>query len=426
MTQSGMITKYRHNSNLQVLLEPIPNVVSASVGLWIKSGSRDERNEQYGYAHFLEHMLFKGTENYSARDIAKIVDRIGGQHNAATNREYTCYYINVISDYLELALGILADMYYNSLFSIEEIGKEKNVIIEEIRMYEDTPDEFIHDLFLENMLKDHPLSHSILGTEESISEAGRDGIVRFYDEHYFNKNAILVIAGNFSESDARRYIDTAFPRERSSGYNPVRDIESAPSRVKFQHIDRELEQVHLCLGADGIQRSDNDRWSLYALSTILGGNMSSRLFQKLRENEGICYTVFSFHSSYTDHGVFGIYCATSSDNFYRAVDLIVNECRELVSDGITESELEDAKTFLKGNLALSLESVEVRMGQLAKNEIFYGKYFSFEDLAGYINSITLDDFNRVARRLFMDTRFSIVSVGNLPGLKESSLNLTIS
>ncbi len=421
-----MVVKYRHNSGLSVLLEPIPNVVSASVGLWIKTGSRDERHEQYGYAHFLEHMLFKGTENYSARDIAKIVDRIGGQHNAATNREYTCYYINVISDYLELSLNILADMYYNSLFSVEEISKEKNVIIEEIRMYEDTPDEFIHDLFLENMLKEHPLSHSILGTEESIIGAERDGIVRFYDEHYSNANTILVIAGNFTESDARGYIDRAFPRERNAVEKPAGLIEPPPASVQFQHIERDLEQVHFCLGSEGIRRGDPGRWSLYALSTILGGNMSSRLFQKLRENEGICYTVFSFHSSYRDHGVFGIYCATSSDNFYRAVELIVEECRELLDKGITEPELEDARTFLKGNLALSLESVEVRMGQLAKNEIFFGSYFSFEDLAEYINNITIDDFRAMNERLFLDKRFSIVSVGSLPGMTESKLDLATS
>ncbi len=318
-----MVIKYKQEKGLTVLLEPIKDVVSVSVGLWINTGSRDEKEGQYGYAHFVEHMLFKGTTNYSSKDIAREIDRVGGQHNAATNREYTCYYINVVSDYLELAVKILSDMYYNSLFEDVEIEKEKNVIIEEIRMYEDTPDEFIHDIFIESMLKGHPLSHSILGTIEGIGNAARDDIIGFYKDHYRDNNAVFVIAGSFNENAAKDLIAEYFNRGSSKLSGTKTASHAKPVRVYHNHVERDLEQVHFCLGTEGIVRNDPMRWSMYSLSTIMGGNMSSRLFQNIREKRGISYSIYSFHSSYSDNGVFGIYCATSPDKFGKAVELIV-------------------------------------------------------------------------------------------------------
>lgn len=408
-----MVIKYRKGNDFTVLLEPVDGVVSVSVGLWINRGSRDERPDQYGYAHFVEHMLFKGTEKYSAKDIARIVDRVGGQHNAATNREYTCYYINVVSDYLEMSLDILSDMYYNSVFDAEEIGKEKNVIIEEIRMYEDTPDEFIHDFFMEKMLQGHPLSHSILGSVEGIENISRESLTSFYDEYYVNENAILVVAGSFDPEKAKGLIDTYFGRGRERKVHPAVIESSAPVRIITEHVEKDLEQVHFCMGLEGIKRSDTDRWSLYILSTILGGSMSSRLFQNIREKEGISYSIYSFHSSYVDCGVFGIYCATLPKKFHYTVDLIMKECRKFFHEGITEEEFLDTKTYMKGNLALSLESNEVRMSQLARNEMTYGRYFDFNEIVRIIDSITMDDYRRVAERIFRDKRFSLVSVGKL-------------
>lgn len=420
-----MVIKYKQENGLTVLLEPVTGVVSVSVGLWIKKGSRDERPDQYGYAHFVEHMLFKGTEKYSAKEIAQSVDRVGGQHNAATNREYTCYYINVVSDYLELALDILSDMYHNSLFDSTELEKEKNVIIEEIRMYEDTPDEFIHDLFMEKMLSGHPLSHSILGTVEGIETTTRDSLINFCDENYTDENAILVIAGSFSDERAKDLILKYFGKKKGGVVQPVSSAVNPPDRVYFQHMEKDLEQVHFCLGLEGIKRGDDDRWGLYVLSTILGGSMSSRLFQNIREKEGISYSIYSFHSSYVDCGVFGVYCATLPKKFNYTVELIMKECRAMLYEGITGQELEDTKTYMKGNLALSLESNEVRMSQLARNEITYGRYFDFSDIVKIIDDITMDDYRRVAERILKDKRFSLISVGKLKSSKTGNLDLSL-
>lgn len=421
-----MVIKYKQENGLSVLLEPIREVVSVSVGLWIKKGSRDENPDQYGYAHFVEHMLFKGTEKYTAGDIARSIDRVGGQHNAATNREYTCYYINVVSDYLELALEILSDMYYNSLFDPEELDKEKNVIVEEIRMYEDTPDEFIHDFFMEKMLQGHPLSHSILGTIEGIGNTTRKTITDFYNTHYINDNAILAVAGNFDPDRARDLTLKYFGREKSPVIPVTFSEPGDPVRVSCEHLEKDLEQVHFCMGLEGIKRGEDDRWGLYILSTILGGSMSSRLFQNIREKEGISYSIYSFHSSYVDCGVFGIYCATLPDKFALTVDLIMKECRKIYYDGITDQEFQDTKTYMKGNLALSLESNEVRMSQLARNEMTYGRYFDFNDIVKIIDKITHDDYMRVCEKIFKNKTLSLVSVGKLrKKTKLENLDLSI-
>jgi predicted Zn-dependent peptidase len=407
-----MVKKFRLDNGITVILEPVDSVVSISAGLWIKTGSRDEGVTQYGYAHFVEHMLFKGTTRYSAADIARIVDRVGGQHNAATNREYTCYYINVISDHLPMAVELLADMYYNPLFDSIELGKEKNVIIEEIRMYEDTPDEFIHDLFMESMMEGNSLSHSILGTIESIETTTRDSLVSFYEGQYSTDNAVFVISGNFDLNIAELLVARSFEKPRYSSRG-IASLESPPVRALRRHVPRELEQVHFCLGVDGLTRNDGDRWALYLVSTILGGSMSSRLFQNIREKEGISYSIYSFHSSFRDCGIFGIYCATSPETYRRALELIMQECRTLVEKGVTEEELADAKSFMKGNLALSLESTEVRMGHLAKNEIIFNRSFTFEDILAFINNISLDDFQKMSQKLFRDRLFSLISVGEI-------------
>ncbi len=410
-----MVSKYTLDNGMVILLESIEGVASVSAGLWVKTGSRNEQSGQMGYAHFIEHMLFKGTANYSARDIARMVDRVGGQHNAATNREYTCYYINVISDYLELSVDLLADMYYRSLFDADEISKEKNVILEEIRMYEDTPDELIHDVFMECMLSDHPLGHPILGTIESIDGIDRDRLLGFFGENYSTENCIFSVAGNFDIDETKRLIERSFARPLPSASTAVRGGNTPPRRIFRRHITRDLEQIHFCLGTEGLSRNDDNRWALFSLSTILGGSMSSRLFQNIREREGLCYAIYSFHSAYLDNGVFGVYCGTSPDNYTRALGLIVKECESLLAEGVTEEELGDAKTFMKGNLALSMESTEVRMGHLAKNEMIYGRHFSFDEMVERIDAISMDDFGRVIDSIFRGKQLTLVSIGRIPG-----------
>ncbi len=418
-----MFAKYSLENGMTVLLQPVEGVVSISVGLWIKTGSSDELDEERGYAHFIEHMLFKGTPKYSAKEIAQIVDRVGGQHNAATNREYTCYYINVVSDFLEMSVQLLADMYYNSLFDEYEISKEKNVILEEIRMYEDTPDELIHDVFMECMLSNHPLGHSILGTQETIARMTREKLVEFYRKHYTSDQCIFVIVGNFKVEDARSLIERNFNGGSRRSETVLHRYKQTPERVCRRHIAKDLEQVHFCLGTEGLNRNDEQRWALYTLSTILGGSMSSRLFQNIREKEGLCYSVYSFHSSYKDRGIFGVYCGTSPESYERALDLIIKECESMLKDGISREELEDAKTFMIGNLALSLESNEVRMGQLAKNEMVYGRDIPFAEIVQRINAVTMDDFNRLSGFLFDNRDLTLVSIGKMPSQDRHNVSI---
>jgi predicted Zn-dependent peptidase len=406
-----MVLNYKSDNGLTVILEPIDSVVSISAGLWIKAGSRHEREDQLGYAHFIEHMLFKGTENYTAKEIAQMADRVGGQHNAITNREYTCYYINVISDFLGPSIDLLSDIYYRSLFDRKDIQKEKNVILEEISMYEDTPDELIHDIFMEAMLSNNPLGNSILGTPESIKSANRKKLMDFFNQYYINENCIFALSGKFNIEKAKDFIQTYFVKNHNDIKYTNTESYIEPVRIFHKHVERDLEQVHFCLGVEGLKKDDNDRWTLYTISTILGGSVSSRLFQNIREKEGLCYSIYSFHSSYRDSGVFGIYCGTSPENYKRVLNLIMKECKNLLNNGITQQELHDIKAYIKGNLALSLESTEVRMGQLARNEITYGRNFSFDEIVEQIEKVTLNDFERVCKKIFKDKRFTVVSIG---------------
>ncbi len=419
------VRKVRLESGVTALLEPMDNLVSVSVGIWVRSGSRHERPGQYGYAHFLEHMLFKGTERFSGNGLARVIDRVGGQHNAATNREYTCYYINIVSEYLELAVDILSEMYYHPLLREEDIEREKNVIMEEIRMYEDAPDEYVHDTFIEKLLGGHPLSHSILGTMDSIASVTRDDLFRFYEEQYLNENVLITIAGSFDPDRVLEMLNRYFNRSRNGEALRYEKGNDSPVQRVQLHSSRDLEQVHFCLGGEGIERNNPLRWALYTLSTVLGGNMSSRLFQNIREKEGISYAIYSFHSSYSDRGLFGIYCATTPERFERAIELILNECRSILNEGIDFQELEDTRTFLKGNLALSYESNEVRMGQLARNEIVYGRQYSYHEISRLIDKISLDDLRCISERLFKDTTLSLISTGNLGSFNWDRLDLSV-
>lgn len=418
------MVKYRLPNGLVVLLQPIDSAVSLSVGLWVKTGSRHECAEHYGYAHFVEHMLFKGTKSSSAKEIAQMVDRVGGQHNAATNREYTCFYVNVMSDYAELSISLLADMFYNSLFDKGEITKEIGVVLEEINMYEDTPDDLIHDVFMESILGGHPLGHPILGTEKTIKKISRETITSFYDAHYTTSNSVLAIAGKFNESDVRALVEKYYSIDRPST-SVIKEPVISPSRVYRKHVERDLEQVHLTLGFDGLVKHDEDRWALYLLSTILGGSMSSRLFQRIRENEGLCYSVYSFHSSYMDSGVAGVYCGTSPEKYARAMELIIEECQKIYKEPISEAELKDSKNFMKGNLALSLESIEVRMGQLARNEIMFGRNYEFDEVIRMIEAVTVDDFVRVAERIFKNKTGVLATVGKIPSGQDRFKEVTL-
>lgn len=417
-----MIEKIVLPNGLTVLLQRLDSVMSASAGLWIKTGSRHEGAGEYGYAHFLEHMLFKGTAAYSAPEIARMVDRVGGQHNGATNKEYTCYYINLIADHLPMALDLLAEMYYRPLLADADIEKEKGIVLEEIRMYEDSADEHALDLFMECMFAGHPLAHNILGTKESIASLTPDSLRRFYGGAYATSRAILSIAGNIDTAKTKALILERFGELRTGG-PALGDSIPVAQRVYRRHIDRDIEQVHLCLGFEGISRHRDDRYAMYLFSTIFGGSSSSRLFQNIREKEGLCYSVFSFHSSYHDDGVFGVYCGTAPENFDRARELILDECRLAMRQGITADELSDAKAYMKGNLALSLESTEVRMGHAALEEMTYGRQFSFEEISQLIDKVTVDDVHGIIAHIFSRPETGYITIGRLAKPGDSILRL---
>ncbi|MFW5807447.1 MAG: M16 family metallopeptidase [Spirochaetota bacterium] len=415
--------RYVLPNGLVVIVQPIEHAVSASVGLWIQSGSREERPDEYGYAHFVEHMLFKGTSRFSALEMARVIDRVGGQHNAATNKEYTCFYINIMSDYIQTAVDILSDMFYNPLFDETEIEREKEVVLEEIRMYEDTPDEHIHDLFTEAVFNNHPLAHQILGTVDTVGSITRDRLLSFYETHYTTSNTVLVAAGKIDGHVFDGLIQSYFSGSRTSAERlPIQ--QNPPKRRFSMHIPRELEQVHFCMGVDGFPKTSCRRWPLFLISTVLGGSMSSRLFQRLREQEGLCYSVYSFHSSYKDAGLFGIYCGTSLEKYERAVKLILDELDNMVHKGIGDSELADAKTLVKGNLALSLESIEVRMGQLARDEINFGRFYSFDEIVANVFAVSRQDIMETLFELFAEKRLTHVSIGKNENVQHTELTVT--
>lgn len=414
--------KYRLSNGITVILEQIPQTVSVSAGIWIKAGSRHESAQQYGYAHCIEHMLFKGTSSMSAKEMAREIDRVGGSHNAATNKEYTCYYVNLVADHAQLGISILADMYYNPLLDSAELEKEKQVIIEEINMYEDTADEHIHDIFTESMLMGHPLAHQILGTKESISTVSRESIVDFFNSFYCNDLTTVVVAGSFDIEEMKELLSRYFSVQGRTGI-PPKQTAQAPQRVYRTHVERDLEQVHLCLGFEGYEKKNPKRWALYLLSTILGGSMSSRLFQTIREDQALCYSVYSFHSSYADRGIFGIYCGTSPDRYGKALDLICREVTRLLKDGVDDNELADAKTFMKGSLALSMESNEVRMAQLARDHLSYGECYNFDKVVENIFSVTKDEFMAVASELFDGKRATLVTIGPLGTVNDDPITI---
>ena len=416
-----MFRKFTLSNGITVLLQKVDGVVSVSSGLWLRTGSRNENADECGYAHFLEHMLFKGTAKYSAQDMARMVDRVGGQHNGATNKEYTCYYINIIADHLEMSLELISDMFYNSLFLETDIEKEKGIILEEIRMYEDYADEHVLDTFTESMFAGHPLAHNILGTRESIASITREKLMNFYEREYRNDKAVISIAGNFDVSETERLVKKYF--SDSKGSSDLIKQKFSYDRIYRKHIDREIEQVHFALGFDGLPKTHEDRYALFLLSTIFGGSSSSRLFQNIREREGLCYSVFSFHSSYSDNGLFGVYCSASPEKYEKAKSLILDECRLLREKGVSEDELADAKSYLKGSLALSMESVEVKMGHNALEEMTFGRKYSFEEVCHFIDKVKGSDIERIIKLIFASREVGYISIGRIEKPDDSILYL---
>jgi len=404
-----MVQKTILPNGIQVVTEEIPSVHSVSVGIWVEAGSRDERSEENGISHFIEHMLFKGTQRRSARQIAKEIDAVGGILNAFTSKEFSSFYAKVMAEHLPVALDLLFDLYLNSLFAAEELEKERQVIVQEINMVEDTPDEYIHDLFSQSFWPHHPLGLPILGRLNTISRMDRRTLKGFFLKHYLQIPPIIVAAGKLKHEDLLRPVQEALrkirPRPKERKIHPPRP------HPQIQVKNKQLEQVHLLLGTQGFSVVHPRRYAFTILNTILGGGMSSRLFQEVREKRGLAYSVYSFASSFVDSGLLGVYVGTGDHTLNRVLQVILREMKRLAENSIRPKELRSAKEQLKGNLLLSLESTDSRMSRLAKNEIFFHRFVSTEEIIEGIEKVSAEEISSLAQEIFRPDSFSLTVLG---------------
>jgi len=403
------------DNGLRVLTERMTQVRSISIGVWLTRGSRHEPVEQGGIAHFVEHMLFKGTGTRTAEDIAQAIDSIGGQLDAFTAKEYASYYIKVLDEHLPLALDILSDIVLNPAFSPADVEREKKVVIEEIKMVEDTPDDLVHEIFTQGFWEDHPLGRPILGTRETVESFTPDRLREYFRGAYTPPNLIVSAVGNLEHARVRDLVAEKFGSITSGG-----DLvdEEAPTVVpKIQIRSKELEQSHLCLGASSYPQNHEDRYSSYLLNTLLGGSMSSRLFQNVREKRGLAYAVFSGLSAYRDAGSFTVYAGCANEAVGEVIDLIVEELRNVRQSTVPDAELQRAKDHLKGSLMLSLENTASRMSHLARQEIYFDRQFGLDETLQGIERVTVDEVRRVATDLFRIGSLAATVLGNVNGLQ---------
>jgi len=386
-----------------------------SIGVWLTRGSRHEPQEQSGIAHFVEHMLFKGTATRSAEDIAQTIDSIGGQMDAFTAKEYASYYIKVLDEHLPLAVDVLSDIVMHPAFSVEDIEREKKVVLEEIKMVEDTPDDLVHELFTESFWYNHPLGRPILGTKETVEGLSENRLRHYFSTAYTAPNLIIAAVGNITHEQVRDLVMRAFEGLPTTT-EPITD---APPRVVPTVIirNKELEQSHVCLGTASYRQDHADRYSSYVLNTVLGGSMSSRLFQNVREKRGLAYAVFSGLSAYRDAGSMTIYAGCANDAVGELIDVVIKELRRLKDEPLPASELQRAKDHLKGSLMLNLESTSSRMSHLARQEIYFDRQFGLDETLEGVERVTLGDVQRVARDLFADGGLAATVLGAVNGLR---------
>ena len=397
------------DSGLTVVSEHMSEVRSVSVGLWFDVGARDEPEAIAGTSHFLEHLLFKGTPTRSAKDIADAFDAVGGDVNAFTGKEYTCYYARVLDDDLWMALDVLSDMVTNSVVDATELESERKVILEEIAMHEDAPDELVHDLFYRSMWDGHPLGRPVLGYNKTIGSVQRDEVVEYWRDRYSPSNLVVAAAGHVDhdqlvEGVARRVDVDAGRRTLRGGAKPK-------STSGINVYRRPTEQAHIVTGVEGLHRAHDDRHALTVLDTLLGGGMSSRLFQEIREKRGLAYSVYSYRSLFADTGAFSIYAGTTPQNAQTVMDLVRDEVQSITADGVTEAEFERAKGHVKGSIVLSSEDPGSRMSRLGKQQITTGEILSVDDLIARYDAIEMPDVTRVADQVLAGGNFQVTVVG---------------
>lgn len=403
-------------NGVRVITETMLHVRSVSVGIWIGTGSRRETPEQNGLSHFIEHMLFKGTTKRSAEDIARSVDSIGGNLDAFTAKELVCFNTKVLDQHLSLAFDVLADLVLHPLFREEDIGKEKGVILEELKMDEDNPDYLVHEIFSSNFWKDHSLGKPILGTRDTVKRFDHEMVASYYQSVYSPTNVVITAAGNLTHETLVRLAREHFLALSRNGGKPGERAPVTHARIALRN-KKELEQAHLCLGVPSYPLPHDQRFACYVLNTVLGGGMSSRLFQNIRERQGLAYAVFSELNPYRDTGCLSIYAGTSIESTRKVVESVLREFQDLKQKPVPEEELRRAKDHLKGSLMLSLESTSARMSNLARQEMYFGRFFSLDELVESIEAVSAGDVQRIAQTFFDQKQIALTVLGNLDGFR---------
>ncbi|MEW6001336.1 MAG: pitrilysin family protein [Nitrospirota bacterium] len=403
------VKEYLHNG-VPVVMEPLRNMRSVALGVWVKVGSRNEPPGKNGISHFLEHMFFKGTKKRTAKDIAVEIDSLGGELNAFTAKESTTFYLKILDDYLEKGIELLTDIFLHSTFPEEDIEKEKGIIKEEIKMVEDIPDDYVHDLFNQTIWGQTGLGQPVLGRRDTVKSFTREDLTSHIRRYYGIKDLVISCAGNFESANLLAALNNNLGNLRR-GSEPEKAM-PPDFRSRIQVFNKDLSEAHICIGVRGIPQASEDRYSLFVLNTILGAGVSSRLFQEIREKRGLVYSIYSFIASYFDAGVWGVYAGTGRKKVLQVLELILEEMLGL-KDTLAEGELERAKNQLKGNIILGLESTISRMNNIARQEIYYGRYFSPREVMKEVDSITLDNIKGLAEELIKKENFSLAVYGSI-------------
>jgi predicted Zn-dependent peptidase len=410
------IRRQKLPNGLTVITEQMQHIRSASIGIWLQTGSRDEEAESNGISHFIEHMVFKGTKHRTAEEIARQVDSIGGNMDAFTAKECICFNVKVLDEHVPTALDILSDLVLNPIFDTTDIARERGVIMEEIKMDEDNPDYLVHEIFTQNFWKDHPLGKPILGTKETVKRFERPSVVEAYAHRFAPGNIIVSAAGNLDHDRFVELVTAAFEHMKpmKNGFHSF--APKIVSRIILRN-KKALEQVQLCIGVPAHPIAHEKRHAGYILNTLLGGGMSSRLFQNIRERQGLAYSIYSDLNPYRDTGCLAVYAGTSLASASKVVQSVVSEFRKLKAEPVPEEELRRSKAQLKGSLMLSLESSTARMSNLARQEMYFDRFYDLDELIERIEGVTAEDLADLANQFFKTESVALTALGNLPGLK---------
>ncbi len=405
-----MFKKEHLENGIPVVMEPIRSVRSVAVGVWVKVGSRYESREENGISHFLEHMFFKGTKKRTTKDISVDIDSLGGDLNAFTSRENTAFYIKVLDEHIDKGIDLLSDIFVNSVFPEDELEKEKKIIKEEIKMVEDTPDDYIHDLFSLAVWGQEGIGQPILGRRETVASFTRDHVMSHIKKYYGTKDIVISCAGNFQPEEMITTLNRRFGGLRQ-GSTPKKGVGPEFHR-SIKVYSKEMSEAHVCIGVPGVSQVSEERYAFFVLNTILGAGVSSRLFQEIREKRGLAYSVYSFTSSYLDSGLWGVYAGVSKKRIREVAEVIIAEMRDF-SHTLTEVELQRAKNHLKGNLILGLESTNSRMNNLARQEIYFGRYISPEEILKSVDMVNMKQIRELSGRLISGDAFAVTALGPL-------------